>query len=197
MGPTSGSGPAARAQPPCCPSRSLPHPGFPVSRLILYVNGREAMRLPLRPVRKPTRPVQQIPLTLPRSQDAYVVVRVDGDQVLAPIVGDRSRFDVRPLLLTNPIFLDMNHNGRSTRSTRTGAYAKKNAAGLVAGKQGRQEERSASQSLSAALYAEEQAALHDEDAGVDDIPEAADHHRARAQQESRRAVRLRRQDELP
>jgi hypothetical protein len=41
-----------------------------------------------------------------------VVVRVDGDQPLAPIVGDLTRFDVRPFALTNPIFFDVDGNGK-------------------------------------------------------------------------------------
>ena len=45
-------------------------------------------------------------------QDGWVVVRVDGDKVLAPIVGDQRHFDVRPLALTNPVLLDVDGNGR-------------------------------------------------------------------------------------
>lgn len=116
--------PPRRAQPMLSVEVSAA-PWVSVSRLILYINGREAMRLPIPPSQKPTRLVRQIPLNLPPSQDAYVVVRVDGDQVLAPIVGDRSRFDVRPLLLTNPIFLDMNRNGRFDPQYSHGAHTPK------------------------------------------------------------------------
>jgi hypothetical protein len=45
-------------------------------------------------------------------QDGWIVVRVDGDKPLAPVVGDFRHFDVRPLALSNPIFLDVDGNGR-------------------------------------------------------------------------------------
>ena len=44
--------------------------------------------------------------------DGYVVVRVDGDKPLAPVVGDGKRFTVYPLALTNPVFLDADGDGR-------------------------------------------------------------------------------------
>jgi hypothetical protein len=48
---------------------------------------------------------------LPVAADSWLVLRVDGDRPLAPIVGDRTRFDVHPLAVTNPIFLDHDGNG--------------------------------------------------------------------------------------
>jgi hypothetical protein len=53
-------------------------------------------------------------LDLQVTTDSYVVLRVDGDQPMSPIIGDRVRFDVRPLALTNPIFLDLNGDGAFT-----------------------------------------------------------------------------------
>jgi hypothetical protein len=44
--------------------------------------------------------------------DGYAVVRVDGDKIMAPVVGDNRTFGVYPLALTNPIFFDVNGNGR-------------------------------------------------------------------------------------
>jgi hypothetical protein len=58
----------------------------------------------------PSRFHERFDVTLPR--DSWIVVRVDGDQPLAPVVGDRKRFDVRPLALTNPVFLDIDGNGK-------------------------------------------------------------------------------------
>jgi hypothetical protein len=49
---------------------------------------------------------------LPVTRDGWVVARVEGNEPLAPVVGDRTHFDVRPFALTNPVFLDANGNGR-------------------------------------------------------------------------------------
>jgi len=56
----------------------------------------------------------KIALDLPVKRDSYIVARVDGDQPMAPVIGDRLRFDVRPLALTNPIFLDTDGDGKFT-----------------------------------------------------------------------------------
>ena len=44
--------------------------------------------------------------------DGYALVRVDGNELMAPVVGDRKTFGVYPLALSNPIFFDVNNNGR-------------------------------------------------------------------------------------
>ena len=49
-------------------------------------------------------------VTTPR--DGYVVVRVDGDKSLAPVVGDRKTFTAYPFALTNPVFLDVDGDGK-------------------------------------------------------------------------------------
>ncbi len=46
------------------------------------------------------------------ASDAYLIVRVDGDTPMAPVVGDAGRFPVYPFAITNPIFVDVNNNGR-------------------------------------------------------------------------------------
>ena len=84
-------------------------PWVSVSSVTLYVNGQEYKRWPVAPSTSVIRFTGKADIAV--SRDAYAVVRVDGDQVLAPIIGDRTRFDVRPLALTNPIFLDVNGNG--------------------------------------------------------------------------------------
>jgi hypothetical protein len=73
------------------------------------------------PSRETLRFQKQLPLAV--QSDTYVVGRVDGDQVLAPVVGDRTRFDVRPLALTNPVFLDVNGNGRFDPQYPHGSHA--------------------------------------------------------------------------
>jgi hypothetical protein len=44
--------------------------------------------------------------------DTYVIVRVEGDTPLTPIVGGGKNIAVTPLALSNPIFLDTNGNGK-------------------------------------------------------------------------------------
>jgi hypothetical protein len=44
--------------------------------------------------------------------DSYVLVRVDGDRSLTPVVGDRKTFTAYPFALTNPVFLDVDGDGR-------------------------------------------------------------------------------------
>ena len=85
-------------------------PWVSVSSAILYVDGHEAHRWKVAKSEQPVRLHETFPLHVPR--DAWVVVRVDGDEPLAPVVGDRKRFDVRPLALTNPVFLDVDGNGK-------------------------------------------------------------------------------------
>lgn len=88
----------------------LAAPWVTVNRVIVYLNGQEAQRVAVPPSTEPLRLRTALPIRIQR--DTFVVVRVDGDQPLAPIVGDRRRFDVRPLALTNPVFLDRDGNGR-------------------------------------------------------------------------------------
>lgn len=49
--------------------------------------------------------------------DGYLVVRVEGAKPLTPAVGDRKTFTAYPFALTNPVFLDVDGDGRY----RTGA----------------------------------------------------------------------------
>ena len=44
--------------------------------------------------------------------DSYVLVRVDGEKPLTPVVGDRKTFTAYPFALTNPVFLDADGDGR-------------------------------------------------------------------------------------
>ena len=55
-----------------------------------------------------------IELAMPR--DGYVIVRVDGDHPMAPNVGDISSWQVFPLAITNPIWVDADGDGVITPS---------------------------------------------------------------------------------
>jgi len=55
-----------------------------------------------------------IPLDFAR--DGYVIVRVDGDQPMAPNVGDIASWQVYPLAITNPIWVDVDGDGKITPS---------------------------------------------------------------------------------
>ncbi len=85
-------------------------PWVSVDRVILYVNGKEAQRWPVPPSQKVARFRASHEITL--AADGYALVRVDGNELLAPVVGDRKTFGVYPLALSNPIFFDVNNNGR-------------------------------------------------------------------------------------
>jgi hypothetical protein len=85
-------------------------PWIAVNVVTIYVDGRVEKTIPVPAATTTVRFRARLPITVER--DAYVVVRVDGDKPLAPIAGDLTRFDVRPLALTNPIFIDADGNGR-------------------------------------------------------------------------------------
>jgi hypothetical protein len=85
-------------------------PWISVDRVILYVNGQEAKRWRVPASPGTLRFHEQVALTT--ATDGYVVIRVDGDKLMAPVVGDTRTFGVRPLALTNPVFLDVDGNGK-------------------------------------------------------------------------------------
>jgi hypothetical protein len=85
-------------------------PWVSVDRVTLYLNGVEAKRWTVPAGTAPMRFHETLDLTTP--SDGYVVVRVDGDKSLAPVVGDRKTFTAYPFALTNPVFLDVDGDGR-------------------------------------------------------------------------------------
>jgi hypothetical protein len=85
-------------------------PWVSVDRVTLYVNGREAKRWPVAESAQAVRFHEKVEVT--SQGDGYVVVRVDGNKPLTPVVGDGKRFTVYPLALTNPVFLDADGDGR-------------------------------------------------------------------------------------
>jgi hypothetical protein len=84
-------------------------PWVSVSSVTLYVNGAEVKRWAVPPSTAVVRLRDGVDIVPGR--DSWVVARVDGDKPLAPIVGDEKRFDVRPLALTNPVFVDVDGDG--------------------------------------------------------------------------------------
>lgn len=85
-------------------------PWISVNRVILYISGKEAKRWDIPESREIVRFKVEHPIAL--ATDGYAVVRVDGNKIMAPVVGDNHNFGVFPLALTNPIFFDVNGNGR-------------------------------------------------------------------------------------
>jgi hypothetical protein len=83
-------------------------PWVSVSLVRLYVDGKETQRWRVPPGVVDFRGVAQLELT----RDAFVVARADGDRPMSPVIGDRTRFTVYPLALTNPVFVDVDGNGR-------------------------------------------------------------------------------------
>lgn len=55
---------------------------------------------------------------VPVRRDGFVVVRVDGDSPMAPVIGDGKRFRVYPLAVTNPVWIDVDGDGQVAPSTR-------------------------------------------------------------------------------
>jgi len=96
-------------------------PWVSVSDVRVYLNGREVERVRVPPSTARVRLQRTFQLTAAR--DAFVSVRVDGDRPLTPVVGDAKRFTVYPLALTNPIFLDVDGNGRWDPPDPHGAHA--------------------------------------------------------------------------
>ena len=78
--------------------------------MTLYLNGNEAKRWTVAPSAAVIRLHETFDVTTPR--DGYVVVRVDGEKSLAPVVGDRKTFTAYPFALTNPVFLDVDGDGK-------------------------------------------------------------------------------------
>jgi hypothetical protein len=85
-------------------------PWVSVERVTLYLNGREAKRWTVPASAATVRFHESIEVTTPA--DGYLVVRIDGDKPLAPVVGDRKTFTAYPFALTNPVFLDVDGDGR-------------------------------------------------------------------------------------
>ncbi len=85
-------------------------PWVSVDRVTLYLNGEEAKRWTVAPAAEVARFHETFDLTTPR--DGYVVVRVDGGKPLTPVVGDGKTFTAYPFALTNPIFLDVDGDGK-------------------------------------------------------------------------------------
>jgi hypothetical protein len=85
-------------------------PWVSVDRVTLFLNGRELKRWQVTGEASPVRFKESIDLVSPA--DGYVVVRVDGQRPLTPVVGDGKRFVAYPFALTNPVFLDVDGDGR-------------------------------------------------------------------------------------
>jgi len=55
-------------------------------------------------------------IELPAARDGFAIVRVDGDRPMAPNVGDIGSFLVYPVAVTNPIWIDVDGDGKITPS---------------------------------------------------------------------------------
>jgi hypothetical protein len=90
-------------------------PWISVERVTLYLNGRELKKWPVAaPPAGVERPVERFheKLEVQTPADGYLVVRVDGDKPLTPVVGDGKTFTAYPFALTNPVFLDVDGDGK-------------------------------------------------------------------------------------
>jgi len=85
-------------------------PWVSVSRVTLYLNGQEIQRWAVPAGTDPNRFHAEMDVTT--LHDGYVVARVDGDKPLSPVVGDGKTFTAYPFALTNPVFLDVDGDGK-------------------------------------------------------------------------------------
>jgi hypothetical protein len=95
-------------------------PWISVARLRIYANGRPVTDLPIAPSEAVERYSEKLELEM--LDDAFVVVRVDGDRELPPVVGGVSGGKLFPIAVSNPIFVDGDGDGRWT-ARRGGAAA--------------------------------------------------------------------------
>jgi hypothetical protein len=79
---------------------------------VIGVGGAILATVPCGPNDKVVRFDGKIELDL--AKDGYVFVRVDGDTPEAPNVGDSKSFTVYPLAITNPIWVDVDGDGKVT-----------------------------------------------------------------------------------
>ncbi|MCX5745390.1 MAG: CehA/McbA family metallohydrolase, partial [Proteobacteria bacterium] len=86
-----------------------------VTRLSVLVDGVVVLRRAIDGV-APLRFAET--LTVPITRDAFVIVRVDGDRPMAPMIGDATKFRVYPLAVTNPIWVDVDGDGTVAPSIR-------------------------------------------------------------------------------
>jgi hypothetical protein len=87
----------------------LAAPWIDVDRLTVIVGGKAIAVIPIAASEAVLRFSRVLEIPAPR--DTFVVFRVDGDRSLQPVIGDRVRFSVRPVAITNPVFLDANADG--------------------------------------------------------------------------------------
>ncbi|HVZ74178.1 MAG TPA: CehA/McbA family metallohydrolase [Polyangia bacterium] len=94
-------------------------PWVSVDRVTLLLNGHEEKKWTVAADAK-TLPRFHEVAEISSPRDGYVVVRVDGDKPLTPVVGDRKTFTAYPFALTNPVFLDVDGDGRYRTGERHG-----------------------------------------------------------------------------
>jgi hypothetical protein len=97
-------------------------PWISVSRVIVYLAGKEVKRWDVAETDKIERFHETLDLEAPI--DTYVLVRVEGDKSLSPVVGGGKDVSVHPFALTNPIFLDANANGKYDPPIAHGTHGK-------------------------------------------------------------------------
>lgn len=85
-------------------------PWISVSRVRVFVNGLLQAERKVAVSREPERFSEHIELEL--TEDAFVVVRVEGDQPLPPVVGGLHGQSLNPIAMTNPIYVDFDGDGR-------------------------------------------------------------------------------------
>ncbi len=89
-------------------------------RVIVVVNGDRALEIPVPDTRTPLR--LETSRTLALGADSWIVVIVEGDDPLAPVIPDKVR-PVRPLAIVNPVWVDAEGDGQWVPPTTQAARA--------------------------------------------------------------------------
>jgi hypothetical protein len=88
-------------------------PWVGVDRALVYVDGEVVKKIDIPKSTDVTRLRTEVELAF--AHDAFVVVRVEGDEPIEAVVGEPGRFDVTAFALTNPIYVDADGDGTYTR----------------------------------------------------------------------------------
>jgi hypothetical protein len=85
-------------------------PWIGVESATLYVNGKVEKRWAIAPSKLPQRLDVQHSIVV--SEDSYVVLRADGKQSMWPVAGNTELYQIVPIAITNPLFVDRDGDGR-------------------------------------------------------------------------------------
>jgi hypothetical protein len=92
-------------------------PWIAVDEVRLIVNGERRIILPVQTKKESIQKLEELPLGLTLERDSYLIVEVLGKESLYPVLQRASRSGLSrnatlPYALTNPVFVDVDGNGK-------------------------------------------------------------------------------------